>query len=175
MNVSRTLVAACLCSVSTAAFATSFEVPIAGTQSLSLAVASPALPSGDPDHVAGRVHDLIEHDLDMSGYFTIVPTSAHLDTRSGSAPGEFSFDDWKPLRVGALVNAKPDERRQLLEEAAGITGLHSRRHEAELRLRAAETNLTRLDDVTGELETALNRLKREAPAEAPPAPVTPKP
>ncbi len=103
MNVSRTLVAACLCSVSTAAFATSFEVPIAGTQSLSLAVASAGLPSGDPDHVAGRVHDLIEHDLDMSGYFTIVPTSAHLDTRGGAAPGQFSFDDWKPLRVGALV------------------------------------------------------------------------
>ena len=48
-------------------------------------------------------------------------------------------------RIGAIINAKPIERRSLLEEAAGISGLHSRRHEAELRLKAAETNLTRLD------------------------------
>jgi chromosome segregation protein len=52
----------------------------------------------------------------------------------------------------------------ILEEAAGVSGLHSRRHEAELRLRAAETNLTRLDDVARELETGLGRLKREARA-----------
>ena len=50
-------------------------------------------------------------------------------------------------RIGALIDAKPTERRALLEEAAGITGLHARRHEAELRLRAAEANLARLDDV----------------------------
>ncbi|KAI1694931.1 chromosome partition protein Smc [Ditylenchus destructor] len=50
-------------------------------------------------------------------------------------------------RIGELINAKPQARRQLLEEAAGISGLHSRRHEAELRLRAAETNLERLEDM----------------------------
>ena len=50
----------------------------------------------------------------------------------------------------------------ILEEAAGVSGLHSRRHEAELRLRAAETNMSRLDDVARELESALGRLKREA-------------
>ena len=64
-------------------------------------------------------------------------------------------------RVGALVNAKPDERRQLLEEAAGITGLHSRRHEAELKLRAAETNLGRAEDLRGQLEAQLESLKRQ--------------
>jgi chromosome segregation protein len=64
-------------------------------------------------------------------------------------------------RVGALVNAKPDERRQLLEEAAGITGLHARRHEAELKLRAAETNLARAEDLRGQLETQLESLKRQ--------------
>jgi len=58
-------------------------------------------------------------------------------------------------RIGALIAAKPAQRRGLLDEAAGITGLHSRRHEAELRLSAAETNLERLDDVTGALETQL--------------------
>jgi len=64
--------------------------------------------------------------------------------------------------IGALIAAKPAQRRSLLEEAAGITGLHSRRHEAELRLRAAETNLERLDDVMGAFETQLQGLKRQA-------------
>src|SRR5271170_5886563 len=50
----------------------------------------------------------------------------------------------------------------ILEEAGGVSGLHSRRHEAELRLRAAEANIARLGDVATELEAALARLKREA-------------
>ena len=65
-------------------------------------------------------------------------------------------------RIGELIQAKPQARRALLEEAAGISGLHSRRHEAELRLRAAEQNLERLDDVVGELETQIDSLKRQA-------------
>ncbi|HYD67753.1 chromosome segregation protein SMC [Azospirillum sp.] len=65
-------------------------------------------------------------------------------------------------KVGQIINAKPQDRRMLLEEAAGITGLHSRRHEAELRLRAAETNLTRLDDVVGAMDTQLQSLKKQA-------------
>src|SRR5262249_11121059 len=65
-------------------------------------------------------------------------------------------------RAGALINAKPTDRRALLEEAAGITGLHSRRHEAELRLRAAEANLARLDDVIVTLESQLAVLKKQA-------------
>ena len=65
-------------------------------------------------------------------------------------------------RIGALISAKPTDRRHLLEEAAGITGLHSRRHEAELRLRAADTNLERLDDVLAALEEQLKGLKRQA-------------
>jgi chromosome segregation protein len=65
-------------------------------------------------------------------------------------------------RVGALINAKAIQRRALLEEAAGITGLHSRRHEAELRLRAAESNLERLDDVITTLEAQHQGLKKQA-------------
>ncbi len=65
-------------------------------------------------------------------------------------------------RIGELIQAKPQARRQLLEEAAGISGLHSRRHEAELRLRAAETNLERLDDVIAELEGQIDNLRRQA-------------
>ncbi len=65
-------------------------------------------------------------------------------------------------RIGELISAKPQARRALLEEAAGISGLHSRRHEAELRLRGAEHNLERLDDVVAQLETQLEGLKRQA-------------
>lgn len=65
-------------------------------------------------------------------------------------------------RIGELISAKPQARRQLLEEAAGISGLHSRRHEAELRLRAAETNLERLEDITAQLESQIESLKRQA-------------
>ncbi|RAK62162.1 AAA family ATPase [Phenylobacterium kunshanense] len=65
-------------------------------------------------------------------------------------------------QISELIAAKPQNRRLILEEAAGVSGLHSRRHEAELRLRAAETNLTRLDDVARELEASLGRLRREA-------------
>ncbi|MBI4183408.1 MAG: chromosome segregation protein SMC [Proteobacteria bacterium] len=65
-------------------------------------------------------------------------------------------------RVGGVIAAKPAERRLLLEEAAGIIGLHSRRHEAELRLRAAEANLARLDDVLVTLDAQLQNLKKQS-------------
>ena len=65
-------------------------------------------------------------------------------------------------RITEIITAKPEDRRKILEESAGITGLHSRRHEAELRLRAAEQNLTRLDDSLGEMRSRLSSLKRQA-------------
>ena len=65
-------------------------------------------------------------------------------------------------RIGAIISAKPADRRSLLEAAAGITGLHSRRHEAELRLKAAENNLVRLDDVIAAMEGQLAGLKKQA-------------
>lgn len=65
-------------------------------------------------------------------------------------------------QIGQLISAKPAARRNILEEAAGILGLHSRRHDAELRLRGAETNMERLDDVIAQLETQLDGLKRQA-------------
>ncbi|MGH6932012.1 MAG: AAA family ATPase, partial [Dongiaceae bacterium] len=79
-----------------------------------------------------------------------------------SATGAHSTALVSQGRVGAIINAKPTDRRALLEEAAGITGLHSRRHEAELRLRAAEANLSRLDDVIVTLESQLQALKKQA-------------
>jgi chromosome segregation protein len=65
-------------------------------------------------------------------------------------------------RVGALIEAKPVERRFLLEEAAGTAGLHARRRETELKLTAAENNLTRLDDVVASLTTRLTALQKQA-------------
>ncbi|HEY2071424.1 MAG TPA: chromosome segregation protein SMC [Rhizomicrobium sp.] len=65
-------------------------------------------------------------------------------------------------QIGLLISQKPLARRAILEEAAGIGGLHQRRHEAELRLRAAETNMARLDDVIREVEGQLQNLKKQA-------------
>src|SRR5499427_8047643 len=65
-------------------------------------------------------------------------------------------------RIGEIIQAKPEQRRRVLEEAAGISGLHARRHEAELRLRAAEQNLARLEDVIGQLAGQIDGLKRQA-------------
>lgn len=65
-------------------------------------------------------------------------------------------------RVTEMINAKPQERRLVLEESAGVSGLYVRRHEAELRLRAADNNLQRLEDLVGSMEGRLNALKKQA-------------
>lgn len=65
-------------------------------------------------------------------------------------------------RVGSLVTAKPTDRRAILEEAAGIGGLHVRRHEAELRLTAAENNLKKADDIMKQIENQLKNLLKQA-------------
>ncbi|HVW92868.1 MAG TPA: AAA family ATPase [Devosia sp.] len=65
-------------------------------------------------------------------------------------------------QIGELIAAKPTARRALLEEAAGISGLHSRRHEAELRLKAAEQNLERVDDIVAQVSQQLETLKKQA-------------
>jgi len=65
-------------------------------------------------------------------------------------------------QIAELINARPKARRRILEEAAGISGLYQRRHEAELKLRATETNLTRVDDVVEQLAGQLAQLARQA-------------
>ncbi|MGA9846678.1 MAG: AAA family ATPase, partial [Roseiarcus sp.] len=65
-------------------------------------------------------------------------------------------------QIGEIISAKPQARRLILEEAAGISGLHSRRHEAELRLKGAEDNLLRVDDVLKQLDVQIDSLKRQA-------------
>ena len=65
-------------------------------------------------------------------------------------------------QISELISVKPQQRRRILEEAAGIAGLYSRRHEAELRLKAAEDNLVRLEDVVKQIEAQIDGLKRQA-------------
>ena len=65
-------------------------------------------------------------------------------------------------KVGSLITAKPTDRRAILEEAAGIGGLHARRHEAELRLTAAENNLKKADDIMKQIELQLKNLLKQA-------------
>jgi chromosome segregation protein len=65
-------------------------------------------------------------------------------------------------QINELIAAKPENRRRVLEEAAGVAGLRSRRHEAELKLNAAQTNLERLEDVLGAAERELDHLRRQA-------------
>ncbi len=67
-------------------------------------------------------------------------------------------------RIAAVIAAKPAERRQMLEEAAGIAGLHVRRKDAEQKLRATETNLARLDDLIADMESRTASLRRQARA-----------
>jgi chromosome segregation protein len=65
-------------------------------------------------------------------------------------------------KIGEIIQAKPEQRRRVLEDAADVAGLHARRHEAELRLKAAETNLTRVEDVIGPLADQIDGLKKQA-------------
>ncbi len=65
-------------------------------------------------------------------------------------------------QIGEIISAKPQARRRILEDAAGVAGLHSRRHEAELRLNAASENLTRLEDVLKQVESQGDSLRRQA-------------
>ena len=65
-------------------------------------------------------------------------------------------------QISELINAKPKARRRVLEEAAGISGLYQRRHEAELKLRGTETNLARIEDVLEQLDSQIKSLARQA-------------
>ena len=65
-------------------------------------------------------------------------------------------------QISEIIAAKPQARRRILEDAAGIAGLHARRHEAELRLRAAEENLSRVEDVLGQIDQQADSLRRQS-------------
>jgi len=106
----------------------------------------------------------IERGKGSSYYVNSKPTRAK-DVQllfADSATGARSSGIVSQGRIGAIVGAKPADRRALLEEAANIRGLHTRRHEAELRLRGAETNLERLDDVIAGLVEQRDSLRKQA-------------
>ncbi len=87
---------------------------------------------------------------DVQTFFADLSTGAH-------SPSMISQG-----RIGALVTAKPTDRRAILEEAAGISGIHARRHESELRLNSAENNLKRADELRRQQEKQLDNLKKQA-------------
>ena len=106
----------------------------------------------------------IERDMGSSYYVNGKPVRAR-DVQmlfADLAIGAHSTAIVSQGRIAAIINAKPNERRQILEESAGVSGLYVRRHEAELRLRAADSNLARLQDVVSNLETQLESLKRQS-------------
>ena len=79
-----------------------------------------------------------------------------------ASTGAYSPSLVRQGQITELINANPQSRRRLLEEAAGISGLYQRRHEAELKLKSSEANLGRLQDVTDQLEAQLGALERQA-------------
>ena len=106
----------------------------------------------------------IERGKGSSYYVNAKPTRAR-DVQllfADTATGARSSGIVSQGRIGAIVGARPIDRRTLIEEAANIRGLHVRRHEAELRLRAAENNLERLDDVIAGFIEQRESLKKQA-------------
>lgn len=89
--------------VASVAHAARFEVPVQGAREITLAVADMVVPAGDPGAIATTVRDTVERDLDLTGYFEIVPRAAHIERGHGAAPGTFAFDTWASLRTVALV------------------------------------------------------------------------
>ena len=87
---------------------------------------------------------------DIQTFFADLSTGAH-------SPSMISQG-----KIGMIVTAKPTERKSVLEEAAGISGIHLRRHEAETRLNAAENNLKRADDLKKQHEKQLENLRKQA-------------
>ena len=87
---------------------------------------------------------------DAQTFFADLSTGAHSPSLIGQG------------RIGMIVTAKPSERKSVLEEAAGISGIHIRRHEAETRLNAAENNLKRADELKKQQEKQLENLKKQA-------------
>src|ERR1700739_1545807 len=85
-----------------------------------------------------------------------------LPARATGAPGPRPPALVHQGRIGEIIQAKPEQRRRVLEDAAGVAGLHARRHEAELRLKAAETNLTRAEDGIGQRASQMDGLKKQA-------------
>lgn len=121
-------------------------------------------PAGFNDNDVLEVTRRIERDMGSAYRVNSVETRAR-DIKilfEDAATGARSPALVRQGQIAEIVNAKPEQRRRILEDAAGVAGLHSRRHDAELRLKAAEANLGRVGDVLGQLGAQVESLKRQA-------------
>lgn len=106
------LVTALLCALSgllvalTPAHAARFEIPVQGSRALTVAIAEPTAPAGDPSSSADTIHTTLERALDLTGYFELVPPAAHLDRSGEVEPGTFPWDAWTTIRAAALVKLR---------------------------------------------------------------------
>jgi len=125
-------------------------------------------PDDIPAHLAGSDHIEIARKIVREQGSTYRMNGREVRARdvqilfADAASGARSPSMVRQGQIGEIIAAKPQHRRRILEDAAGIAGLHARRHEAELRLRQAEENLIRAEDVLGQLDRQIGELKKQA-------------
>lgn len=125
-------------------------------------------PEDMPAHLAGSDHIEIARKIIREQGSTYRMNGREVRARdvqilfADAASGARSPSMVRQGQIGEIIAAKPQHRRRILEDAAGIAGLHARRHEAELRLRQAEDNLTRAEDVLGQLDRQIGDLRKQA-------------
>ncbi len=125
-------------------------------------------PDDMPAHLAGSDHIEIARKIVREQGSTYRMNGREVRARdvqilfADAASGARSPSMVRQGQIGEIIAAKPQHRRRILEDAAGIAGLHARRHEAELRLRQAEDNLTRAEDVLGQLDRQIGDLRKQA-------------
>lgn len=147
-------------------FAGSGQRPERNHAEVSIRLGDP--PADLPGHLAGAEHIEISRKIVREQGSTYRMNGREVRARdvqilfADAASGARSPSLVRQGQIGELINAKPQHRRRILEDAAGIAGLHARRHEAELRLKQAEENLTRTEDVLDQLDKQMADLKRQA-------------
>jgi len=126
-------------------------------------------PAGDlPPHLAGADHVEISRKITREQGSTYRMNGREVRARdvqilfADAASGARSPSMVRQGQIGEIIAAKPQHRRRILEDAAGVAGLHARRHEAELRLKQAEENLVRAEDILGQLDRQIGDLRKQA-------------
>lgn len=147
-------------------FAGSGTRPERNHAEVSIRVAAP--PDDLPAHLAGADHIEISRKITREQGSTYRMNGREVRARdvqilfADAASGARSPSMVRQGQIAEIIAAKPQHRRRVLEDAAGVAGLHARRHEAELRLRQAEENLLRAEDILGQLDRQISDLKKQA-------------
>ncbi len=147
-------------------FAGSTTRPERNHAEVSIRIGAP--PEGLPGHLAGASEIDIARKIIREQGSTYRMNGREVRARdvqilfADAASGARSPSMVRQGQISEIIAAKPQHRRRILEDAAGVAGLHARRHEAELRLRQAEENLTRTEDVLGQLDRQIGELKKQA-------------